>query len=82
MTNLSEITTKDLEEELKRRREEKPKMKEDIDFEPLKKECQDYIDNIQEYSGREMDVEHTIFEIALEAIFGNEVFDFVNLILD
>jgi len=52
----------------------------EIDLTKLKKICQKYIDFIdddEEYY-YDSDYEHYIFEAAIEAIFGENIWDFIN----
>ena len=59
---------------------EKPKQLEKPDFEKLTKLCQryiGYIDSDEEYQ-EDNDYEHYIFEASLEAIFGENVWEFIN----
>lgn len=59
---------------------EKPKQLETVDLQKLREICQqylDFVDNDEEYH-EDNDYDHYIFESALEAIFGKEVWTFVN----
>ena len=61
---------------------EKPKQlnTEEIDLSALKEICQNYIDfvdNDEKYH-EDNDYDHCIFEIAMETIFGKEVWNFIN----
>jgi hypothetical protein len=59
----------------------KPTLKANIDLEKLKEMCQDYIDELDEPDVCEDVVgeqEHYIFEEALRALFGEDVFNWVN----
>ena len=54
--------------------------KEQIDLTDLKQICQDYInyiDNDEEYSG-DNDYSTYIFETAMQALLGKDVFEYVN----
>lgn len=59
---------------------EKPKQIGEVDLQKLREVCQqyiDFIDNDEEYHD-DNDYDHYIFEKALEAIFGKEVWKFIN----
>jgi len=63
---------------LRNKWESAPKMISDPNLQNLKDACKEYIDSIKD-NGRHMkDGEHWIFEAALEAIYGENVFDWVN----
>ena len=58
----------------------KPKQLENVDLAKLRTICQDYIDfidNDKEYC-EDNDYDHQIFETAMETIFGEDVWKFVN----
>lgn len=57
-----------------------PKQLSSIDFEPLKKICQKYIDALADEGCADEDSAHYIFETALECIFGKDVWHFVNYV--
>jgi hypothetical protein len=61
---------------------EKPKQKTVINLKELEKSCQEYldfIDNDEDYNEDELDdYKQFVFERAMEAVFGNEVWEFVN----
>ncbi len=53
---------------------------EEVDLNELRKTCQayiDFIDNDEDYH-EDNDFDHYIFEKALQAIFGSDVWEFVN----
>jgi len=79
---LENISTKTLEEELKKRKEVKqepaPKQSQSFNFEPLQDICQEYIDSVEKDGYANEDFDHYIFETALECIFGKEVWSWVN----
>lgn len=59
---------------------EKPKKLKNIDLSKLIEICESYIefiDNDKEYT-EDNDFDHYIFETALEAIYGDDVWEFVN----
>ncbi len=59
---------------------EQPKQLETVDLQKLRKICQDYInfiDNDEKYS-EDNDYDHHIFEVAMETVFGKDVWNFVN----
>lgn len=59
----------------------KPEVKKDINLEKVLEACEDYIDFLdsEEYyeDGLE-DLENYIFEASLTAVYGDDVFDWVN----
>jgi hypothetical protein len=57
---------------------DKPDTIKDLDFSVLKKLCQEYIDTLANNERVDDDLEHYIFESALETFFGSAVWEFVN----
>jgi hypothetical protein len=61
---------------------EKPKQLETVDLTALRQACQEYIDfmdNDEEYCEDCIeDFEHPVMEKAMEAIFGWDIWDFIN----
>lgn len=58
----------------------KPEQLENVDTKKLSEICQqyiDFVDNDKEYH-EDNDFNHYIFEIAMESIFGANVWDFIN----
>jgi hypothetical protein len=50
-----------------------------VDLTMLRAECQEYIDSIADGSYHEdSDIEHYLFEAALEAIYGKDIFNYIN----
>lgn len=83
---LENISTQELEEELKRRKkllkEGKPKLRK-FDFSNLVCACNNYIDGINKsfVNGDSCDIdhlEHMIFETAIESIYEYEVWDWID----
>ena len=58
-------------------RPEKPKQLETLDTQGLRDVCQRYIDSIGTDDEREDDV-HYIYEVAIETIFGKDVWRYIN----
>lgn len=83
---LQDISTPLLEQELAHRKEQAikdstPKMRAVVERDPIKleKTCQEYIDMIASHKHYDLnDMEHYIFEAALEMLFGESVWDWVN----
>jgi hypothetical protein len=83
MTALIDITTEDLQAELARRKETEktqriPVPKVDINFIPLVGCCQDYIIELAKQGYADDDFPHYIYEAALTAIYGDDVWTFIN----
>lgn len=79
MTNLSSISTGELEDELERRKsieEAKPKERFDKNWDDVIRFCNLHLDCIARRSGYEGNKEY-IYEEAMKAVFGEKVFDFV-----
>ena len=81
--NLDKFTKEELEAELRRRNKnqrdaDKPQQIDDPSLTNLRSMCQKYIDHISERDPIDDDLKHYIFEAALEALFGADVWDFVN----
>jgi len=83
---LQDISTPLLEQELAHRKEQAikddvPKMypRRSFNYTKLEKVCQEYIDMIASHKHYDLnDMEHYIFEAALEMLFGESVWDWVN----
>lgn len=74
----------DLLAEIKRRKrvkKEKPKQLEVLNCEPMRKACQQYIDEIVENKYVDEDLKQYIFECAMETIFGKDVWNWINAML-
>ena len=59
---------------------EQPKQLETVDLQKLIEICQDYInfiDNDEKYH-EDNDYDHYIFEVAMETVFGKDVWKFIN----
>ena len=79
------ISTKELQEELKRRQEfdkikPKPKLIDLPDIKPLQAICQQYIESLGK-DDEDDDDEHYIFEVAMETFFGEDVWIYIDNIL-
>ena len=79
---LKDISTDILETELKRRENEqkernKPKQLGTFNLEPLRKICQEYVDQLDKDHYVDDDLEHYIFEIAIETVFGENIWHWV-----
>jgi len=82
MKYLNEYTNEDLQEELERRGKataelEKPQQLETFDLTPLMKICSDYIDFVATDYHDDSDWDHYIYETAIEALYGKDVWDWI-----
>ena len=80
---LENISTDELKAELERREKqvgeaEKPRQLDHQDYGPLRKICQDYIDDLDDLRCVDEDHSHYIFECAMEAVFGKSVWGWIN----
>lgn len=80
---LKNVSTKELEAELKKRKEAEkemavPKQLSSFDFSPLQKICQNYINELAEEGYADKDYDHYIYETAIECIFGKDVWQWIN----
>jgi len=76
------IGTEELQEELKRRQEKsKPKLLDSPNIKLLQAICQNYINDLERDSYIDDDREHYIFEVAMETVFGKDIWTYVNNIL-
>lgn len=74
--NLSEIPDDALEKEVERRElQARPKPISDPDFTKLINACVEFIDDL---AAKRSDTEHWIFEAAMVAVFGEEVWEWIN----
>lgn len=77
---LENYSIEQLEKELEKRKHEKnkkPEMLINLDFSFLVKVCQEYIDNTHE-NYYEEDLQHYIFEEAMKACYGKDIFNWIN----
>lgn len=88
MGNLSECSTRELIEELEKRNIQKeltdsaPKQLENKNFAQVIAQCQSHIDDMcNENYCDDNDNEHWIYEAAMEAVFGKDVWNWINNIL-
>ena len=77
-----DFTTDQLEEELRRRREEvyraeRPQRVNQIDWNPLAMMIDDYIDNLYNKKWPGKDLEHYVFETAVNTLYGKDVWPWV-----
>jgi transketolase len=81
MTNLNDYTIKELEEAIEIKKQIQnmiiPKMVDHPSFDKLQKCCEDYI---QEVIDKKVDTDttHDVFECAIEAYYGKDIFKWVN----
>ena len=50
----------------------------EIDIDPLRMICEDYMDAISTNKYVDDDLEHYIFECAMETLYGDDVWDYIN----
>ena len=58
-----------------------PQKLDEPDWNSVIKSCQEYINALARHECDEEDMEHNIFEAAVEAVYGKDVWSFVNAIL-
>ena len=75
---LDDMTIEDIEEYLKERKREenKPKPKENINFDKLVFECAGYVDDLSNGSNTS-GYETSIYEVAMECIYGEKIHDWI-----
>lgn len=77
---LEDFTIKQLEQELEKRKNIKPLPKETTpDFSTVVRLCVQHINLLPDNSN---DFENAIYEAAMEAVYGEKVFDWINLVMD
>jgi hypothetical protein len=78
--NIRQFSNGELEKELERRKREKamPLPIDNPDFGDLIGVCKQYIREIAEYGRADEDYDHYIYEAALAAIYGKDVWRFIN----
>lgn len=80
---LHNFSTEQLQAEIDQRlkakiNEGKPKQLPDKNFDNLIAMCQDYIDQVADKGWVDDDLKHYIFEAAMGAVFGDEIWAFIN----
>ena len=80
MTDLRTATTEELQAELARREKEaRPKPLDRPDWAPLIKLCEQQLDDVQAgESTDDSDLDHYIYEEALIAVYGPDIFTWMN----
>ena len=86
MKYLGDVTTEELEIELERRRQakeiKKPVALESPNFSFLVETCQNIIDRYEEMRYSDEDDTRYVYEVAMVAIFGPTVFEWINNVVD
>jgi len=82
MSNLSKYTIDELEAELERREllGDMPKLLANPDFSNLQRVCSEYLESIARDEVDD-DHDHWIYEAAMEACFGRNIWGFINGVL-
>lgn len=75
-------STDELKAELKRRATKKPQQLRHPDFTTLKVLCVEYIDDLHESGRPRRGIEAQVFETAIEAVFGEGIWEWANPILE
>ncbi len=80
---IKNISTENLQAEIDRRQKVKekrliPKLIETPDIKPLQTICQNYTNELIKNGYVRDDLEHYIFETAMETVFGKNVWQFIN----
>lgn len=78
---LALLSTKEMQDEIERRKAAMPPMPEltgRIELESLLELCKQYIYDLSNGGGVDEDMEYNIFEAAVEAFYGKDIFDWVN----
>lgn len=79
--SLKNYTKKELEKELERRQKmelNKPKLLQEMDFKELIEMCKDFLNQIEKENYYSEELEHYIFEKAIESVFGKNVWEYIN----
>ena len=78
---LKSFTDEELQAEIERRKEEKalpkPKAVENPDFSMVVDYCKSYIDDLYNKGWVDDDMEYYVFEAAIQAVFGKDIFDWI-----
>ena len=83
MNELEAFDTERIEAELERRKREKelrdkPQQLPNPDWSTVQAWCQEYIDDLYQHGYVHSDSDHYIFEAAMAAVFGNDVWKWIN----
>lgn len=83
MSNITKLSTEELERELAARKaskdeQEKPKPLPNPDFKALQDSCIACIAKIEKEGDPEGDYKHWIYEAGMEAVFGKDVWKWIN----
>lgn len=77
MSELSKFSSEDLLKELQNRKHIKPTPLVNPDFSKLKVICQRQLDEL-ETGDDDGETEHYVYEEAMEAVFGENIWDYIN----
>jgi hypothetical protein len=75
---IKNVSTEVLEAELKRRREEKPPVKSDIDWNPVRNVVLHITHTVDTGGAPPKDFENMLFEASLRAVYGEDIFPWWN----
>ncbi len=82
MIDLSKVPIEDLKKELERRKGEVPSQVQNPDFTEVVRECARYVQVVAEPETDDSpcvdDIEHAIFEEAISAVYGEDVWNWIN----
>ena len=85
MTDLSKISKEELKEEIEKREKEEEEREKplplpmiDQDFTQVIKLCESYINDLDKDGWVDEDMDHYIFEAAMEAVYGKSVWEWIN----
>ena len=83
MTDISKLSTEELEAELERRKQEAelnsmPKPLEDINIDAIKKIAQEELEYITKNGVNSKDIEHWMYETVMISVYGDDIFDYLN----
>lgn len=83
---LANMSDEELQAELARRQQSKkagavPQQLPSLDFSPLIKICQDYINDLAREGYADDDYDHYIYETAIECVFGEDVWSWINSVI-
>ena len=74
---MKEFTTEELQVELDRRKKRRPYPMVNPNLTKLKKLCDEYIDAVINGKSVDSDYDHFIYEAAIQAIYGENIFDWI-----
>lgn len=83
MTDISKLSTEELEAELEKRKQEEalnsiPKPLKDINIDAIKNIAREELEYVTKYGESSKDIEHWMYETVMTSVYGDNIFNYIN----